>query len=363
MDMSGKFDFKPDYEISKQRFDAFWIHELVDRPLVQFRLYKPKPQRIRLPGRKRFYTKETWADADFQAKRHFVDLSNQLFLGDSLPVVCPSLGLASLPTFYGCSLYINRDGTSWNGTLNVNFNNLDWLSFDWESPWLSRTRKLVKACLHIGADHFITGMSNWLVGADCLASIIGYQKFAAALIQEPDWVRQALDRLWLDFKRLYLEFHAELNLAGQPGTTWVPLLSNGKYYIITNDFSASISASMYRKFFLEEVIRECQFLDHSIYHLDGPDALRHLNTILEVENLDGIHFIPPPTDATFNRWADVYKRIQEAGKCLIVNCDMAEVDAISHNLKPEGLLLDVGNVTSIEDANDLLKLMGRWPTL
>ncbi len=109
-------------------------------------------------------------------------------------------------------------------------------------------------------------------------------------------------------------------------------------------------------------MRECQFLDHSIYHLDGPDAVRHLDAILEVEKLDGIHFIPSPMDAAFIRWADVYKRIQAAGKCLIVNCNLNEVDAISRTLKPEGLLLNVGNVTTIEEANDLLKLLRHWPS-
>jgi hypothetical protein len=357
------FDLKPDYEITKKRFDAFWNRELLDRPLVQFRLYKPINETHKLPVRKCVRNKDLCEDVEFQAKGHLIDLSNQVFLGDSLPVVCPSSGLTGMQAFYRRQLHTGQDGKSWNETLVEDFNDLEWLTFDWESPWLNHLRKLTTACLHIGAGHFITGQSDWLVGADCLAAILGYQQFAAALIQEPDWVRQALDRLWVDFERLYLDFHTELSLAGQPGTTWVPLLSDGRYYVIANDFSAMISPNMYREFFLEGVIRECQFLDHSIYHLDGPDAARHLGAILEVGKLDGIHFIPSPGDAAFSKWADVYKRIQEAGKCLIVNCDVTEVEAISHMLKPEGLLLNVGNVTSIGEANDLLKLIEQWPSL
>jgi hypothetical protein len=40
---------KPDYERSKQRFEAFWEREILDRPVVQFTLYKPEEQRLPLP--------------------------------------------------------------------------------------------------------------------------------------------------------------------------------------------------------------------------------------------------------------------------------------------------------------------------
>jgi hypothetical protein len=357
------FDLKPDYELTKQRFNAFWRRELLDRPLVQFRLYKPINERCKLPGRKHSRNKASWESPELQAKWHLVDLSNQLFLGDSLPVVCPSLGPGAMPAFYSCPLHIYQDGTSWNEPIGASFDDIDWLNFDWESPWLNHLQNLTTACLDTGAGHFITGLSDWLTGADCLAAILGSQKLAVALIQEPVWVKKVFDRLWTDFQRLYLEYHIMLSEAGQPVTTWVPLISEGRYYIIANDFSAMISTNMYRELILEGVVRECQFLDHSIYHLDGPDAVRHLDAILEVEKLDGIHFIPSPIDAAFIRWAGVYKRIQAAGKCLIVNCNLNEVDAISHTLKPEGLLLNVGNVTSIEEANDLLKSMGQWSSL
>jgi hypothetical protein len=34
-------EFKPDYEQSKRRIDAFWERELIDRPVVQFALARP----------------------------------------------------------------------------------------------------------------------------------------------------------------------------------------------------------------------------------------------------------------------------------------------------------------------------------
>jgi len=358
---SHPISLKSDFEFTKRRFQAFWKRDLLDRPLVQFRLYKPKSTRRDLPIRKHASAGDLMLDGEYQANWHLVDLSNQLFLGDSLPVACPSLGPASMPAFYGCSLHLNHDGTSWNEPGIVDFNSLDCLTFEWENPWVCRLHELNRAFLKTGAGSFITGMSDWYTGADCLAAILGPQQLAGALIQEKNWVRQALKHLEKDFERLFLEFHQEIRLAGQPGTTWVPLLSDGRYYVITNDFSAMISAEMYRDVFLEGVIRECKFLDHSIYHLDGPDALRHLDAILEVAQLDGIHFIPSPGDASFGRWAGTYKHIQDAGKCMVINCALEEVKAIPDVLKPEGLLLNIENVTSLEEAEKVLEFLGSWP--
>jgi hypothetical protein len=353
---------KPDYATVLQRFLAFWEREVIDRPLVQFSLPRPELAQQNNPGGQnaRYQVAEdedaVWLD------RNRTNLSNQLFLGDSLPVVCPGFGPAVMPAMYGCPLHINQDGTCWNEPIDIGFDNLDGLVFDWDNTWLQRLHHLTTACLAAGAGHFITGTGNWFTGADCLAAILGSKQLAVALIQEPDWVRQALNRLRLNFECLFLEFQQELSSAGQPGTTWVPLLSNGRYYVITNDFSGMISAPLYQEIFLDEVIRECQFLDHSIYHLDGPEALRHLDTILEVQKLNGIHFVPSPGDASFSRWADTYKRIQNAGKCAIVNCELNEVQTIPHVLKSEGLLLRVSNVTSLEEAEELIKFMGDWPS-
>ena len=40
------FEYKPDYEQSKARIDAFWERELIDRPVVQFVLAKPPDERV-----------------------------------------------------------------------------------------------------------------------------------------------------------------------------------------------------------------------------------------------------------------------------------------------------------------------------
>ena len=58
---------KPDYEQSKQRIDAFWERELIDRPVVQFGLAKPAEKRVPLPLSQHATSAERWLDAPYQA--------------------------------------------------------------------------------------------------------------------------------------------------------------------------------------------------------------------------------------------------------------------------------------------------------
>jgi hypothetical protein len=62
------FEFKPDYEQSKARIDAFWECELIDRPVVQFSLYKPLDQQVPLPARHHDSPRARWMDAEYQAE-------------------------------------------------------------------------------------------------------------------------------------------------------------------------------------------------------------------------------------------------------------------------------------------------------
>ena len=75
------FEFKPDYEQSKARMDAFWECELIDRPVVQFHLSKPLGECVPVPASNHSTSAEWWLDAEYQAELALAQLTNQEFLG------------------------------------------------------------------------------------------------------------------------------------------------------------------------------------------------------------------------------------------------------------------------------------------
>ena len=80
----------------------------------------------------------------------------------------------------------------------------------------------------------------------------------------------------------------------------------------------------------EPFIREqCRWLDYSLYHLDGVAAVRHLDALLEIEELDAIQWTPGVGEPQGGdpRWYDLYRRIRAAGKS-VMPC-WVEVDELA----------------------------------
>ena len=97
-----------------------------------------------------------------------------------------------------------------------------------------------------------------------------------------------------------------------------------------------------------------------IYHLDGPGALRHLDSLLAIPELNAIQWVPGAGREEFYRWIPVFRKVQAAGKGLQVNCRLTEIDQVIETLDPHGLYLAVGGVPSREAAEALLKKLEQW---
>ncbi len=356
------FEFKPDYERSKERIDAFWERELIDRPVVQFTLAKPLEAQVPIPSSRHATPGERWLDAEYQAELHLALLANQEFLGDTMPVAYPNLGPEIFSAFYGCPIHFGDYGTSWTEPILKDWNDVDSLKLDWDSPYLKKLHELTDAFLEIGRGKFITGMTDWHAGGDAIAAFRDPQQLALDMLHYVDELRALLSRLEADYFQVYEVFYSKLRAAGQPISTWLPLVSDRKFYVPSNDFSIMISKEMFDDVFLPGIARECQFLDRSIYHLDGPGALRHLDSILAIPELDALQFVPGAGNEGFERWVGVYRKAQAAGKAIQVFCTLEELPLVMGTLNPRGLLLSVSDVPSREVAEAMLCRLEQWPT-
>jgi hypothetical protein len=353
------FDLKPDYAESQRRIDAFWNCELIDRPVVQFSLDKPPAERVPLPVSGHTTPADRWLDADYQAELAWATLRNREFLGDTLPVAYPNLGPEVFSSFYGCPLFFGDYGTSWSEPILHDWAEVDQLALDWQHPYLHKLHDMTDALLELGRGHFITGMTDWHPGGDCLAAFRDPKNLALDMIDHVAEVKALLARIEADYFAVYDMFYAKLRAAGQPIASWIALPCSGKFYIPSNDFSIMISNKMYREVFLPGIVNECRFLDRSIYHLDGPKALRHLDSLLAIPELTALQFVPGAGNEGFAKWVDVYRKAQAAGKAIMVYCTPAEIDLVIETLDPSGVYLQVEGVDSRETGVTLLQRVQR----
>ncbi len=353
-------EFKPDMQKTLQRMEAFWAHDFLDRPVIQFYLEKLVEERVPLPASKHASSRDRWMDIQYQVELAYAQLLNREFMGESIPVAFPNLGPEILAAFYGCPLHFGDWGTSWTDPILQDWSLADRIVLDWDQPYFKNIDEMTEAYLEIGRGKFITGMPDWHPGGDLAAALRNPQDLAADLIQHPEQVKALLKRLQPDYFKVYDYWYDKLRNAGLPITSWLDLASESKYYIPSNDFSAMVSVSMYREFFLPGIIEECRFLDRSIYHLDGPGALRHLDTILSIPELHAVQWVPGAGNEGFARWVQVYQRIQRAGKSIIVYCTVDELELVKQTLKPQGLAVSITGVASREMGAQILKDFEKW---
>jgi len=356
-------EFKPDAERTLQRMEAFWEREIIDRPLVQFAVPKPPEQQVPVPESHHATSAERWLDVEYQTEYRVANLANHYYPADLLPSTHPNLGPEVFSAMYGCPIHFGDYGTSWTDPILHDWADADSLRLDWQSPVLHTLLEMTDALLEAGQGRFITGMPDWHPGGDAIAAFRDPQNLAVDLITHRAEVKALLARLEADYFRLYDLFYERLRGAGQPITTWLPLATErGRYYVPSNDFSCMISGAMFREVFLPGIVNECRFLDCSIYHLDGPNALRHLDDLLAIPELDALQWVCGAGNEGFARWVAVYKRAQAAHKGVWVTCTVEEVPEVMAALDPRGVCLSVSGVGSLEAGERLLREVSRWGT-
>jgi hypothetical protein len=135
-------------------------------------------------------------------------------------------------------------------------------------------------------------------------------------------------------------------------THWMGLASEERHDVLQADFLALVSPRMAEEFILPNLRKEAAFLDRSIFHLDGPGALDKLELLLDIEELDGIQWVPGAGRPAAAHWLPLLERVQARGKVLFVTSPPEEVQTLVESLDPRGLAIGVEGAFEDETAVD-----------
>lgn len=353
-------EYLPDWEQRLQRQDAFWDNEIIDRPVVHIQVGRSNPDYPH-PAEKNWSSmRDRWLDAEYVAEKSLANVMNTEFLGDALPKAMPNLGPEVFSAFFGTEMEYG-ERTSWSIPNLEDWNQVEQLQFSTDNFYWRKLQEMTDALLETGRNKFYTGITDLHPGGDAVAAFRDPQNLAIDMIERPEEVKALAMRTedvmkWIidhDYEKLH-------DKNGQAISTWTGIVSSKKWYIPSNDFSCMISEDMFQDVFLPGIEQECRDLDASIYHLDGPNALRHLDSLLEIDELNAIQWVYGAGGGRASDWMDVYKRCQAAGKGLQLGLEIDELDYFMDELSPEGLWIGLGGVKSREHADELLKKIARW---
>ncbi len=341
-----------DFEMIKKRFDAFWHREIIDRPMISIRAPRKERKKADFPVPDTLEGK--WTDIEYILKNIELSFENTVHLGDAIPSFWPNIGPDSFTTYLGGELIFNNEHTSWVRQFVDDISEYHPV-FDRNSKWWKFMCDLIDAACEAAEDNFLIGIPDLHGGGDSLVAALDASKLAVYLYDKPDEVKRVMKTLTDIYMEVFDSYYERISRVQEGSTTWIPAYSRGKYSALQNDFSGLISPGMFREFFLyEDVVVLSQHLDNSIYHLDGPIALDKLESLLEVETLDGIQWVPGAGAKPMSEWIDVCSRVLDAGKCLQIGCASNEVEFLLSNLKHEGLFITTYCGTE-EEAREILR--------
>lgn len=326
-----------DFEKRKQRFDAFWNREIIDRPLISITAPRKEQKERDFPIPETL--EQRWTDIEYILNRIELTFENTLYLGDAIPSFWPNIGPDSFTAYIGGELTFKDEHTSWVRPFVSDISGYDPV-FDRNSKWWKFMSNLIDAVCEVSRDNFLIGIPDLHGGGDSLVAAIGASELAMALYDKPDEVKRLMRKLTDIYYEVFDAYYEKISRVQEGSITWIPAYSRGKYTALQNDFSGLVSPEMFNVFFLNyDVVELSQYMDNSIYHLDGSIALGNLDYLLEVEILDGIQWVPGAGAKPMSEWIDVCARILNSGKCLQIHCGFNEVEFLLSKLKHEGLFI------------------------
>lgn len=305
-----------DWERIRQTYTAWWNGEL-DRPIMAYTVFDDYESDE--PPAAPVLSMQTCADFSYSARelieRLDYELSALCFLGDAYPRVnMASFGPGVMAAFLGARVE-NTARTVWFHPPD----NLPALKdlhfeFDPDNRWFCRIRDICATGAEFWRGRVLIGMTDLGMGLDILASFLPGDRLLYALYDEPEEVLRVLkelDALWV---RYYRELEAAMQPYNPGYSDWAGLYSQTPFYTLQSDFSYMIGTPMFEEFAKPFLANQCRFLARSIYHLDGKGQLAHLDSLLSIEDLDGVQWIPGDGQPDMAHWPEVYRKIRAAGK-------------------------------------------------
>ncbi len=352
---------KPDFDKTLQRFEAWWHCQIIDRPPVSpwVKSDRPAGRERKAPRRQYATLRERWMDIDYILDCHEAWLEGAMHLGDSFPAFMPNLGPEVCATVFGCELEFGQD-TSWSIPAVGSCREISGIRPNLDNPYWNWIRRATDESLRRGRGRWITAMPDLHMDGDLLASLRDPQNLCLDLVDDPDSVRQACDYVTQHYPVIFDDIWGRIAAAGQPGTTWTAYLHSGRAYVTSCDFICMISPEMFQRTILPSIQWEMDWLERNIFHLDGPGALKHLDTLLAQPRLTGLQWIYGASRGPAAKWVDVYKKAQAAGKCIqLCGEGLEDTRKVAEQLRPEGVWLCPGGGTR-DEVQAFLDWAGRW---
>ncbi|MHC4982120.1 MAG: hypothetical protein ACYTF6_02995 [Planctomycetota bacterium] len=335
----GSLEYKADWEEAKQRYEAWWRREGMDRPL----LWVTAP-RDKLPGEPPPPPPDDlearWTDLDYLAAVNDYNLRRTYFGAEAFPVWSAGYpGHVSIPSFYGCPFTLAED-TGWHSPI-LKGEKLDvsGLKLNRNGRWWRFGDAMLHRARQEASGKSIPAMGAIFGCGDTLAMLRGNYRLMYDLMDDAAGVREAELDLMNDWFEVFDHQTGLLTDGGGEYATWFPIWALGKFYAVQCDVSYGISPRSFRECFVPALEKWTDYLDHAIYHLDGVGAFHLVEELCKIDGVEAVQVLPGAGRPGPLEFINVLRTIQRMGIGLHISISQCEIPRALSQLSSRGLMI------------------------
>jgi hypothetical protein len=363
----GSLLYRPDWPAARERLTRWWNGSDIGRAAMM--IYAPRPEpweaipKMEPPaGWTGRYSTSSVAYRVYLARRAGI---STYYLGEAVPnkASAGDAGPNCLALYLGCT-GVEAPDTVWFNPCIAEPEQARFAYDPHNFYWQFSLQAFRETAQH-AQGRFLQQFPDLIEGLDTLAAMRGSEQLLHDLIDRPDWVHAALRRITDLYFRYYDVLYDLLRdeVGGSVFWAWAP----GRIAKFQCDMSAMISPTMFRDFMGPVLSEMCERVSYSMYHWDGPDALRHHDCLLSIERLNVIQWTPGAgIEPTWHkRWWPYYHKTLDAGKKLYIHIGGQNAEETEEQLlalkrefgaASKGMLLELG-APSVAVAEKWFKMM------
>lgn len=316
--------WKKNWEQAKENFSSWWNREgLVINQWSGVSTENPPHEIIKPVPHIDSHLEEYYANADHRVQKNHAFMASLAFPADIPATTNTYIGPGSLAMHLGSKPEFRKESVWYHPTMAEidNPEKLPPLKFDENEKWWKIQEETLRKSVKMGKGKYVVGCPDLIENIDCLASLRGQSNLFMDMVTRPDWVKEKISEINQAYFEVYDRIYEIIKLE-DGGSVYEAynIYGPGKTAKVQCDNATMFSPKMFDEMCAPALTEQCEWLDYSLYHLDGKEEFVHLDTLLSIDALDGIEWTPNANLPLGGDpiWFDLYRRILNAGKCVQV---------------------------------------------
>lgn len=342
-------EFIPDFPLIAARFEAWWEHDCLDRPVfiasTNANPTRPTARRVDIIEEPQHWFEEKYKD---MRQTHWV--------GDALPFIRVDFGPVFMTALAGATPKFVSDTTWYDHFINDDWSNApDW-TFREDNHWLQLLKELLAMVAKDAQGRYCVCTPN-LGGTDeVLLNLRGSAQLCLDAVDQPEKIIAAVEAIHPGWERMTKLLYETILEYDAPMIQWQNLWSNRPHTLPSSDFNAMLGPRHFKQLFMPDIEKRAKTVKRASFHLDGPDAARHIDALIECEALDVIQFTPGDGAVPAKTYGEMFRKVQAAGKSLLIAARKDDVLPLCEELDPKGLAFLIGDSFTVDELDQFFNV-------